>query len=273
MKFKVTVSDIHHCEKEDSIAVDILPYPVFAASAVSRYICLGTTVTLNASGGDQYLWAPAISLDDPASSTPIASPSDNTIYSVHIQDNTCGFDSTIHFNVTVNPLPVIWATKSNDIDCNKPTATLHASGGVSYTWLPVTGLSDPTNANPVVAIDASTRYTVTGKNQYGCESSAQINLTVTQTGIPRFVVPNAFSPNGDGKNDCFGIQRWGDAKVEEFSIYNRWGQKLFSTKNPAICWDGRFNGEMQPAGGYVYTIRATTICGPVNTRGMLMLVR
>ncbi len=158
------------------LLVDILPYPVFAASAVSRYICLGTTVTLNASGGDQYLWAPAASLDDPASSTPVASPSDNTIYSVHIQDNTCGFDSTIHFNVTVNPLPVIQATKSNDIDCNKPTAMLHANGGVSYTWLPATGLNDPTNANPVAAIDASTRYTVIGKNQYGCASSAQINV-------------------------------------------------------------------------------------------------
>lgn len=272
MTFKVTVTDIHHCEKEDSISVDILPYPVFAASATNRYICLGTTVTLKASGGDQYLWTPATSLDDPASATPVASPSVNTIYSVHIQDNTCGFDSTIDFNVTVNPLPVIQATKSNDINCNQPTAVLNASGGVSYTWLPATGLNDPAKASPVLAIAASTRYTVIGKNQYGCESSAYIDVAVSQTGIPRFVVPNAFSPNGDGRNDCFGIQRWGDAKVEEFAVYNRWGQKLFSTKNPASCWDGRFNGHIQPAGGYVYVIRARTICGPVSSRGMLMLV-
>jgi gliding motility-associated-like protein len=98
-------------------------------------------------------------------------------------------------------------------------------------------------------------------------------VNVSQTGIPRFVVPNAFSPNGDGKNDCFGIARWGDAKVEEFAVFNRWGQKLFSTNNPAICWDGRFNGQLQPAGAYAYLIRARTICGLVNTRSMVLLVR
>ncbi|WP_127130652.1 PKD domain-containing protein [Pseudoflavitalea rhizosphaerae] len=273
MKFKVEVTDINSCKKMDSVEVDILPYPEFAASASNRYICLGKTVTLNASGGDQYSWAPSNFIDDPSTASPVASPNINTTYSVHIQDNTCGFDSTIHLDVTVNPLPFIQAGKSNDINCNKPTAILNATGGVSYTWLPATGLNDPTRANPVAAISESTNYQVIGTNQYGCESSAFVRLNVSQAGIPRFVVPNAFSPNGDGKNDCFGIARWGDAKVEEFAIFNRWGQKLFSTNNPSICWDGRFNGQMQPAGAYAYLIRAITICGPVNTRGMVLLVR
>lgn len=272
-KFKVMITDMHSCKKEDSVEIDIIPYPVFAATGAGKIICLGKTVTLGASGGDVYTWAPAASLDDPSSDAPIASPTENTMYAVHIQDNTCGFDSTININVAVNPLPNISVTKSNDIDCNKPTAELQASGGVSYLWVPATGLSDPTKANPVAAIDATTTYTVIGRNQYGCEAADYVRVSVSKAGIPRFVVPNAFTPNGDGKNDCFGIQRWGDAKVEEFSIFNRWGQLVFKTNNPGICWNGNLNGQPQPSGTYVYIIRAQTICGPVNTRGTVTLIR
>lgn len=273
MKFRVQVTDIHTCKKEDSIEVDILPYPVFEASAAKDAICLGKSTILHAGGGDQYSWAPAAGLDDPASSDPIASPAINTVYSVHIQDNTCGFDSTINLDLTVLPLPIITADRTNDINCNTPTAELIANGANSYSWFPATGLSDPSRSRTRVAIDTTTTFIVTGINQYGCESNAAVKVFVTKTGIPRFVVPNAFSPNGDGKNDCFGIQRWGSVKVEEMSIYNRWGQLLFKTSNPNNCWDGTFHGVAQPAGGYVYIIRVMSICGPVSTRGMLMLIR
>jgi len=61
--------------------------------------------------------------------------------------------------------------------------------------------------------------------------------------------------------------------VEEFSIYNRWGQRVFTTRNPSQCWDGLFNGNPQPAGNYVYVIKARTFCGPVLRTGSLVLVR
>lgn len=273
MKFKVQVTDIHTCTKEDSVEVDIIPYPVFAAAPGQPSICVGKSTPLHASGGDQYSWTPATDLDDPASNNPIASPSTNTTYSVYIKDNTCGFDSSISINLVVHPLPSLTADRTNDINCNTPTAELIANGASTYSWYPTTGLSDPSRSRTRVAIDTTTTFVVTGTNQYGCESSAPVKVFVTKTGIPRFVVPNAFSPNGDGKNDCFGIQRWGSTKVEEISIYNRWGQLLFKTRDSNKCWDGTFNGVAQPAGGYVYVIRVMSICGPVSTRGMLMLVR
>ena len=86
-------------------------------------------------------------------------------------------------------------------------------------------------------------------------------------------LPGAFTPNGDGHNDCFGIQRWGDVTVEEFSVYNRWGARVFSTKNPSECGDGICKGEMQPSGGYVYVIKARSSCGQVTRTGMVMLIR
>lgn len=273
LKFRVKVKDIHTCEKMDSVQVSIFPYPVFAASAAKRYICLGKTVNFTASGGDQYSWTPAASIDDPASDKPVATPDANTTYSVHIQDNTCGFDSTIDMSITVNPLPAVWINKSNDIDCNTPTTVLTANGGTSYSWQPADKVDDPTKANPVAAVDTTTLFQVWAKNQYGCESTSSLKVYVSQTGIPRFVLPNAFTPNGDGKNDCFGIKRWGDAKVEEFAVFNRWGQLVFRTNNPGICWDGMFNGKPAPAGAYAYLIKSRTICGIVNKRGMVMLIR
>ena len=86
-------------------------------------------------------------------------------------------------------------------------------------------------------------------------------------------VPNAFTPNGDGHNDCFGIQHWGDVTIEQLEVFNRQGMKVFTTKNPAECWDGRFGGQLQPAGAYVYAIRALTACGEITRTGTILLIR
>jgi len=98
-------------------------------------------------------------------------------------------------------------------------------------------------------------------------------VKVDQSGVPRFVVPNAFTPNGDGRNDCFGIQRWGKTEIEQFSIYNRWGQLVFQTKDPGRCWDGYFAGKLQNSGVYIYIIKARTVCGEVTRKGTLTLIR
>ncbi len=58
-----------------------------------------------------------------------------------------------------------------------------------------------------------------------------------------------------------------------FSIYNRWGQRLFYSTNPAACWDGNFRGKKQIPGTYVYLINATGICGPVQRKGTVILIR
>jgi gliding motility-associated-like protein len=92
-------------------------------------------------------------------------------------------------------------------------------------------------------------------------------------GKAAYTVANAFTPNGDGKNDCFGIQRWGGIQLLEFSVYNRWGQKVFFTKNTSECWNGTFKGIPQDTGGYIYIIRATTPCGYVNLKGTVFLIR
>ena len=270
--YHVAITDNHSCISQDSVQVSIRPYPVFTASG-DQAICDGASTTLHAGGGDQFQWTPGHLLSDPGSPGPVAIPEATTQFSVYIRETTCGFDTTINMLITVNPNPVITVEKANDVNCNTPTAQLQASGALQYTWRPTTGLDDPAKANPIAAIDTTTKYEVSGANQFGCASSAFIELKVTKDGIPRFVLPNAFTPNGDRNNDCFGIKRWGNAKVEEFAVYNRWGQQVFFTSNPAQCWDGTFRGQPQDAGGYIYVIRARTLCGEVTRKGMVMLIR
>lgn len=270
--YYVEITDSHSCISHDSVQVSIRPYPIFTASG-NQAICHGTSTTLRASGGDQYQWTPAHLLSDASSPEPVATPDVTTTFSVYIRETTCGFDTTINRRIIVNPVPELTVEKANDINCNTPTAQLNASGALQYAWSPATNLDNPNKANPVTKTDTTTQYAVTGTNQYGCSSTAFLKVMASKEGIPRFVVPNAFTPNGDRNNDCFGIQRWGNAKVEEFIVYNRWGQQVFKTTDPSRCWDGTFNGKPQDTGGYIYVIKAKTLCGEVVRKGMVMLIR
>lgn len=270
--YKVLVTDANNCSREDSVVITVRPYPEFTATS-NHIICDGTILQLNAAGGDNYLWNPAPLISNPLSATPTTAPGTTTNYSVYINESTCGFDTTINFTIAVNPVPVLTVQKSNDANCNVPTAQLSVSGALAYVWSPAAPLDNPNSANPTAAVDSTTLFSVTGNNQFGCTTTEYITVKVDQTGIPRFVVPNAFTPNGDGKNDCFGIKRWGSTDITYFSVYNRWGQLLFETKDPSRCWDGTFNGKPQDAGGYVYIIHAKTICGFVKRQGVLTLVR
>jgi gliding motility-associated-like protein len=267
----VEVRDANNCAYKDSVAVQIRSTQ-FAASP-DQAMCEGTSIVLKASGGDHYLWAPADLVDDAQSATPVATPEQTTQYSVYISENTCGRDTTIQMNVTVNPSPVVAAQKSNDINCTQPTSQLQASGGITYLWSPVNGVDYADKPNPVAAVDTTTRFYVRGTNEYGCSAIDSIQIAVTVAGKESFLVPNAFTPNNDGHNDCISIKRWGSAVIEEFTIYSRWGERLFTTNNPRECWNGWYKGKLMDNGAYAYVIRAKTFCGPVKRTGVIMLIR
>jgi gliding motility-associated-like protein len=177
-------------------------------------------------------------------------------------------------NVLVNPLPNVNAGPDL-ITCLGFPVKLNVTGASSYVWSPSLGLDDATKQNPVATLDTTTTFVVQGTNDStGCIASDTIVVNVNTKGILSFQVPNAFTPNGDGRNDCFGIRNWGgDIMVEEFKIYNRWGQLLFSTKNSADCWDGTFKGAKQDPGGYPYIIKATSPCGNIIRTGVVLLIR
>ena len=71
----------------------------------------------------------------------------------------------------------------------------------------------------------------------------------------RYYIPSAFTPNGDGYNDTFGIK---GESIEAFHmiIFNRFGEAIFESENPSIQWDGKHNGEAVQEGVYTYTLYA-----------------
>jgi gliding motility-associated-like protein len=86
-------------------------------------------------------------------------------------------------------------------------------------------------------------------------------------------VPGGFTPNNDGKNDCFGVGYWGQVSDFAMNVYNRWGELIFSANNPTQCWDGKYKGQLQPSDVYVYIIKAKTICGNIFRKGTVALIK
>ena len=202
------------------------------------------------------------------------SPDQTIIYHLAISDPVCvQYDSSFNVQVTVNDAPVVVASKSNDINCSNLISHLSASGADSYSWLPGTNLDDSLSSTPVARLAATTQFIVKGTASNGCYAFDSITVSVSETGQNAFSVPNAFTPNNDGINDCFGIRNWGSVILQEFSIYNRWGQRVFETKNPSDCWDGTFQGQKQDSGAFVYVIKASSICGNIFRKGNLLLIR
>ena len=273
-RYLVQGKDANNCNYADSVNVQFRTFQ-FSASGVNGAICQGETITLQATGGDTYLWSPAGSLDNALIATPQAQPDTSTLYNVYITENNCNHDTTIQVLVNVNPSPTVIAEKTNDLDCMVHSARLNATGtpGNAYRWWPTSGLDQPAMPNPVSTTDSTITYIVTGTNKYGCTAADSVTVYVNATGKVSFEVPNAFTPNSDGRNDCLGVKSWGGVEIEEFSIFNRWGQRMFTTNKTGICWDGRYRGEIMPSGAYVYVIKAKTYCGHIKRTGTVMLIK
>ncbi|MET0466934.1 MAG: gliding motility-associated C-terminal domain-containing protein, partial [Chitinophagaceae bacterium] len=271
--YHISVTDINSCKYEDSIKVDIIPDPVFTVNApVSA--CLHDTASLHATGGDVYSWSPAAGLNDPSLASPAAAPGGTVNYSVTITENVCHQSATLQTRITVLPLPDIQAGRSNDIDCSNGQSILQARGARSYSWIPAAHLSNALISNPTASPKTTTTYVVAGTDRAGCTNYDSVTVMVNKANPSGYLMPSAFTPNNDGLNDCYGVKYWGMVSNIEFSVFDRWGVRVFYAKDPNACWDGTYKGEKQPGGVYVYMIRASTDCeDPVFRKGTFVLIR
>jgi len=97
--------------------------------------------------------------------------------------------------------------------------------------------------------------------------------TVNVSKNGKYELYNSFTPNNDGLNDCFGVRHLLNISNLEFSIFDRWGQRVFYTKNAAQCWDGTFKGLKLDTGVYIYILKGTGVCGALDTKGTVLLIR
>jgi gliding motility-associated-like protein len=104
------------------------------------------------------------------------------------------------------------------------------------------------------AVHETGTYSVSVMNNYGCEAhDAMMVINLCEGWM---MLPNAFSPNGDGLDDTFGPIFSNAANLIQFrmELFNRWGERIYLTTDANAPWDGRFNGKEQEIGTYVYMI-------------------
>jgi gliding motility-associated-like protein len=199
--------------------------------------------------------------------------------SVVVMDvNGCLTTQTVSVIMATPPVAAFTATPPGIIQGQ--TTQLDASGGLgnTYLWSPVTDLSCTTCANPVATPQQTTTYcVVVSDSTTGCVDSTCLRIDVeipcTSGGLDK-LLPNAFSPNGDGTNDAFCIPYNVCISTFELKIYDRWGEKVFETNNMQNCWDGTYKGEMLNRGLYVYYLDAVLSTGDAYHRqGNISLIK
>jgi gliding motility-associated-like protein len=273
--YEVT-ANIGSCLAKDQVLVTTVPYPV-ADAGPDTTICFETKAQLlGSTEAIRFVWLPAPTLSNTNILNPVASPKTTTAYVISAYDNK-GCPKPGYDTVVVNVLPEIkpFAGKDTAVVVNQ-LLQLQASGGKTYRWVPATSLSNPAIANPTAIYTTPSTgitYKVLVYNEANCVDSAYIKVKVFQT-LPTVFVPNAFSPNSDGKNDVLRPIAVGIAHIDYFEIFNRWGQLVFRTSTNEHGWDGTIGGKIQPTGTYVWMVKAVDYLGaPYVQRGTIVLVR
>lgn len=273
-RYVATASTIYGCTSQAVINVTVNPSPNIRVIPDTPVVCIGQSVELLAKGGDVYEWYTGNDSLLTSGAVITVAPVYDSLFKVYVKNYTCAIEDTIYVPVKVYNLPVTSLTKSSDIDCAHAEVSLHARGGIYYTWEMASGITNLLSANPVVSPLKTTTYEVTITDGHGCSRLESITVSVDMAlAFTRFPLPTAFTPNGDGKNDCFGLKTWGPTTTFEFKVYNRTGYLVFDTRSPYDCWDGTHKGGQLPAGSYVYMIKAKTICGDVVRKGIVVLAR
>ncbi len=257
------VATLGNCSASASLTIAAADTPVIKLNTV---ISCCQTVVLNPAPGSgySYLWSDA-STDSTLTVTSTNNLSE--VYSV-TATNAFGCTATASDTVTIKCINASASAVPDTIiyqDSTQLNVTTDYLNGLSYTWIPSTGLSNANVPNPQASPAEQTTYTVIVRDdEFGCLDTAE---TIVYVVYPNIVsMPNAFTPNGDGHNDFFYPVLFSTYQtVIDFRIYNRWGQRVHGDVTP---WNGKIDTKDQPAGTYVYylIVRTPDIDNPGATK-------
>ncbi len=256
--YTVVVADSRNCTDTANFNV-ISTNTVIVNAGNDTTACAIDTLVLNGivNAGTTVQWiqlpnppGPVLGTTASLTLTPVANGT--TQYVLIGLNGGCTLSDTI--SVTSNALPTPDAGIAGSIftgfSYNIGGSPTNPSGG-TVVWSPGITLSDSTSTNPAASPTVTTTYTVFETNSNGCVGIDTVTVLV----LPTFVIPNGFSPNGDGWNDTWqidNIQLFPDCEVE---VFNRWGEPLFYSKGYNTPWNGTHKGKHVPIGTYYYLIR------------------
>lgn len=252
------------CTGTDTTVVTVIQ-PLQITVSPGDSICIGQSTNLLASGANSYQWTPATGLNNTTIQNPTANPVITTNYMVVGYDGYNCFTDTAFVLVAIGEYPTV------DLgpDLTLATGTMHpltstiTNGPIAqWLWEPATDLSCNDCNIPIAEVKHDINYKVTVTTAYGCSATDNINIKVFCLDAQVFI-PNAFTPNGDGRNDILMVRGKGIVTVKYFRIFNRWGEVIFERNNfppndPSFGWDGTVKGKPCPPGVFIYT--AGVIC-------------
>jgi gliding motility-associated-like protein len=173
--------------------------------------------------------------------------------------NVCTSD-TDAIQVTVNPSPNVQILNKAGKVCYADRIYLAAQGGISYQWLPADKLQNDADGRQYAFVTEPTTYSVIGTDEDGCTDTASVIFSEIEK-CCNFGYPNAFTPNGDGKNDRFRPILYGNMEDFELSVYNRFGERVYHSKDAAAGWDGYYKGQLCDVGMYYFRVKAKCYTG------------
>lgn len=234
----------------DSVFVDVIEASIVASK--DTIICPGESAQLWATGGVSYSWTPANLVAPNNTSLVTVTPAVPTSYVVTgVDQYGCLDDDTVF----VDLFPQAFIQTSPDVhalygDFVQLSATSTTSG--VYIWSPSEFLSCVSCVSPVANPNQNYVYTVSYTDENGCSAMDSVRIYYD----PIIYVPNTFTPNDDSKNVIFKAEG-GNVRTFEMTIYNRWGELIFTSDDMDLGWDGTYNGAICQDGTYVWKIKIT----------------
>ncbi len=246
------------CDSIVTTMLSIITPPIIIASVDLDTICPGLVANLSASGGTSYTWNQGLGVGQ----THPVSPASTTTYTVVGSDaNGC----TATDSVTVTVLPGTIANAGTDITvCEGDLVNLTGNTplviGETGLWTTNSIGVITTPTNPLTTVTGLTLgsyyFTWTISNASCPPSSDSVMVTIESCEPSVLIIPNVFTPNGDGQNDFFTIDGVNIIEIN-CQIFNRWGQHMYAWDNVNGAWDGRTTaGTEVPDGTYFYIIEA-----------------
>jgi len=254
------------CSNTESITIEVIDINV-ELNTGDVELCQDETLELEASGADNYIWNTLpFMLSCENCPNPTLSALTSTPISVTGQSEGCS--QTITFDLTIAETPIcdpILFSPNDTVGIGEAielNITYTSNSPVTIQWLDaadnVLGQGEMlmTNVN-----SNENTYTVVVTNANGCSCDEDIDIVGT---IPQLIMPNVFTPNGDGINDFFNVMfkdegsdkiiDKGEIEILGFNIYNRWGNAVYENETPTTGWDGTIDGKSAPSEVYVYVV-------------------
>ncbi len=266
------------CSRKDSITINVKHKPI-ANAGKDTTVCYKTNATLfgsasNLSGTVNFAWSPPDSLNNPNAAVTGVRLDTTRQFTLTVTDNYgCNFSVTDSVIVTMQPELVAFAGNDTNAILNRPHQ-LMATGrnAVDFVWSPITPLNNPFIANPLAILRGDTYFYVHVTDAIGCSDDDTIFIKAYEG--PTYYLPNAFTPNGDSRNDVFFPVPVGIRSTDYFRVFDRFGTLMYQTKEWMKGWDGTLKGKPAASGTYVWMIKGIDTNGSVvEMKGTVILIR